>query len=167
MANYLSIIREKAAKPFTFVEVAFMPYCLCSSLSHSGPSGIILAMLNERLLARARAVFLAESVAISDLSERIGEPLILAVEMLVRCNGRVITTGIGKAGIIAHKVAATLCSTGTPGLFLHPSEAVHGDLGIVTESDIVMAFSNSGESDEIQRMLPSLSLIGVPIIAVV
>ena len=124
-------------------------------------------MLNKRLLDRARAVFLAESVAISDLAPRVGPTFITAVEMLVQCKGRVITTGIGKAGIIAHKVAATLSSTGTPALFLHPSEAVHGDLGMVSESDIVLAFSNSGESDELSRMLPSLKYIGAPIVAIV
>jgi arabinose-5-phosphate isomerase len=123
--------------------------------------------MDKRVLARARAVIEAESEAIRALSERFDERFVRAVDMLVGCRGRVVTTGVGKAGIIAHKLAATLSSTGTPALFLHPSEAVHGDLGAVTHEDVLIALSNSGESDEIIRLLPSLAQIGACVIAMV
>lgn len=101
-----------------------------------------------------------EARAILDIAERVGEPFVKAAEWMLRCEGRVIPCGIGKAGDIAKKFSSTLSSTGTPSLFLHPAEALHGDLGMVTEKDIVILFSNSGETEEILRLYPSLREIG-------
>ena len=120
----------------------------------------------EQVLARARAVLETESRAIERLSERLDGRFVQAVDYLLQCRGRVVTTGVGKAGAIARKIAATLASTGTPAHFLHPAEGVHGDLGVITSSDVVIAFSYSGESDEVLRLLPSISQIGARLIAV-
>lgn len=101
-----------------------------------------------------------EARAILDMAERVGEPFVKAAEWMLGCEGRVIPCGIGKAGDIAKKFSGTLSSTGTPSLFLHPAEALHGDLGMVTKKDIVVLFSNSGETEEILRLYPSLREIG-------
>lgn len=122
---------------------------------------------NTRIVERARKVLRAESEAIRALEERVDGQFVRAVEMLVGCRGRVVTTGVGKAGAIARKLAATLASTGTPALYLHPAEGVHGDLGVVTSDDLVLALSYSGESDEVVRLLPTLGRIGACIIALV
>src|SRR5436309_7883083 len=124
-------------------------------------------MSDEQILDRARRVLQAEAAAIRGLEQRLDGRFVEAVQMLVCCRGRVVTTGVGKAGAIARKLAATLSSTGTPALYLHPAEGVHGDLGVVTPEDIVMALSYSGESDEIVRLLPSLARIGATTIAFV
>jgi len=87
------------------------------------------------------------------------------VDLIMNCKGRVVVTGMGKSGHIANKIAATLASTGTPALFLHPAEGIHGDLGMVTKGDLVIALSNSGETEELSRMLPSLKRIGIKIVA--
>jgi len=123
--------------------------------------------MERNVLERARIVLEAEAEAIRALAERLDARVVRAVDLLLGCRGRVVTTGVGKAGIIAHKMAATLASTGTPALFLHPAEGVHGDLGVVMPDDVVVAFSNSGESDEIVRLLPSLRRIGPPLLALV
>ena len=101
------------------------------------------------------------------LASRWDESFSEAVRMLNEAAGRVVVTGMGKSGHIAHKISATLASTGTPSFFLHPAEAIHGDLGMVTEDDVVLAFSNSGETGEIIGILPSLRRIGARLIAVV
>lgn len=120
-----------------------------------------------RILERARRVLEIEADAVHALIDRLGPEFTRAVSMLVGCEGRVVTTGVGKAGAIARKLAATLASTGTPALYLHPAEGVHGDLGVVTGQDIVLALSYSGESDEVVRLLPALSQIGACILALV
>jgi arabinose-5-phosphate isomerase len=117
------------------------------------------------VLERARTVLQAESDAIRALADRLDERFARAVELLLGCRGRVVTTGVGKAGAIARKMAATLASTGTPALFLHPAEGQHGDLGVVTPEDVVIALSYSGESDEVLRLLPALRRIGPCLIA--
>ncbi len=114
----------------------------------------------------ARQVLETEANAIRTLVEQIGEDFLRAVDLVVECSGRVIWTGMGKSGIICRKLAATMSSTGTPSLFLHPAEAIHGDLGMVTESDLVVAISNSGATDEILRLLEILRRLGVPLIAI-
>jgi arabinose-5-phosphate isomerase len=114
----------------------------------------------------ARRVLETEADAIRALVDLIGEDFERAVEMIVGCTGRVVWTGMGKSGIICRKLAATMSSTGTPALFLHPAEAIHGDLGMVTASDIVVAVSNSGATEEILRLLELLRRQGVPLIAV-
>jgi arabinose-5-phosphate isomerase len=113
----------------------------------------------------ARQVLATEAKAIRSLMGRIGHGFDSAVKLVLSCKGRVVVTGMGKPGIVGQKIAATLASTGTPSLFLHPAEALHGDLGKVTADDIVLALSNSGETEEIVRLMPSLKDIGAKIIA--
>lgn len=113
----------------------------------------------------ARQVLLTESEAISRLVEMLGADFEAAVELVVSCTGRVVWTGMGKSGIICHKLAATMRSTGTPALHLHPAEAIHGDLGMVINGDLVVAVSNSGETEEVLRLVEVLKRQGVPLIA--
>ena len=99
------------------------------------------------------------------MADRLGDEFTRAVHLLLDCRGRVVTTGMGKSGAVARKIAGTLASTGTPSLFLHPAEGVHGDLGMVTSGDVVVALSNSGDTEELNAILPALARIDVPIIA--
>ncbi len=112
-----------------------------------------------------RSVLRIEARAILDLIPRLGPEFEKAVELLLRCRGRIIVTGMGKAGLIGRKISATLASTGSPSLSLHPVEALHGDLGMVGRADAVLAISHSGESEEITNLLPFLKQLGVPVIA--
>lgn len=122
--------------------------------------------LDSALLRRsAKNVIETESRAIYALLERIDHDFIAACELMYACNGRVVVTGIGKSGHIARKIAATLASTGTPAFFVHPAEASHGDLGMITPDDVVLALSNSGETDELLIILPVVKRKGVPLIA--
>jgi arabinose-5-phosphate isomerase len=114
----------------------------------------------------ARGVLRAEAAAIEQLCSRIDGDFSEAVERILACSGRVVVTGMGKPGFIAQKISATFASTGTPSLFLHPAEALHGDLGRLVPGDLVLALSNSGETEEILRLLPALKRMGAPIIAV-
>jgi arabinose-5-phosphate isomerase len=116
-------------------------------------------------IEQAKKVLRIEADAIARLIDRLDENFDRAVDLIMNCTGRVVVTGMGKSGHIANKIAATLASTGTPALFLHPAEGIHGDLGMVTKGDLVIALSNSGETDELSRMLPSLKRIGIKIIA--
>ena len=106
-----------------------------------------------------------EAAAVQKLTERIDDEFIAALDCILACKARVIITGMGKSGHVGRKIAATLASTGTPSFFLHPAEAFHGDLGMVTEQDVVIAISNSGESSEIVNILPIIRRIGATIIA--
>ena len=106
-----------------------------------------------------------EAAAVENLISRVDDEFVRAVEEILHCNGRVVVTGMGKSGHVGRKIAATLASTGTPAFFLHPAEAYHGDLGMVTENDIVIAISNSGESSEIVNILSVIRRIGAKIIA--
>ena len=115
----------------------------------------------------AQKVLQMEAEAILDLIPRIDEHFDAAVEMILACQSRVVMTGMGKSGIIAHKISATLASTGTPSFYLHPAEGIHGDLGMVTSDDVVIAMSNSGETGEVLNILPSLRRIGAKLIAMV
>lgn len=112
----------------------------------------------------AKKVLRIEAQAISALIPRIGKSFERAVMMVEKCAGRVIVTGMGKAGLIGRKIAATLASTGTPSMFLHPAEAIHGDLGMVMKNDIVLAISNSGETEEIVKLVATIKKIGSPLI---
>ena len=114
--------------------------------------------------AIAARVLRVEAEAILGLVPKLDARFERAVELLRGCAGRVIVTGIGKSGIIGRKIAATLASTGTPSYFLHPAEGVHGDLGMVARGDVVLALSNSGETDEVLAILPPLKRLGVPIV---
>jgi len=116
-------------------------------------------------IEQAKKVLRIEADAIARLIDRLDENFDMAVDLIMNCKGRVVVTGMGKSGHIANKIAATLASTGTPALFLHPAEGIHGDLGMVTKGDLVIALSNSGETEELSRMLPSLKRIGIKIIA--
>ena len=113
----------------------------------------------------AAEVLEIEARAILKLRERLDESFTRAVKLILACTGRVVVTGMGKSGAIAHKIAATLASTGTPSLFLHPAEGVHGDLGMATRGDLVIVLSHSGETEEIVRILPAFKRLGIPIIA--
>jgi len=106
-----------------------------------------------------------EASALAALSPRLGETFAQAVQAVLASSGRVAVMGMGKSGHVGRKIAATLASTGTPALFVHPAEASHGDLGMVTPQDVVLALSNSGESDELNAVLPVLKRLGVVIIA--
>ncbi|OLC14219.1 MAG: D-arabinose 5-phosphate isomerase [Candidatus Rokubacteria bacterium 13_1_40CM_69_27] len=112
----------------------------------------------------AERVLRLEAEAILALIPRLDERFDRAVDLLFRCTGRVIVTGMGKSGLIGRKIAATLASTGTPAYFLHPAEGVHGDLGMVARGDVMLALSNSGETDEVLAILPPLKRLGVPIV---
>lgn len=112
-----------------------------------------------------RAVIRTEAAAINDLLERIDHNFEQACETILNCKARVVVIGMGKSGHIGNKIAATLASTGTPAFFVHPGEASHGDLGMVTESDVVITLSNSGETSEVLMILPVIKRLGVPMIA--
>jgi arabinose-5-phosphate isomerase len=118
-----------------------------------------------RALALARDVLATEAAAIAGLAERLGGPFVAAVSMILNCRGRVVVSGIGKSGHVARKLAATLASTGTPAFFVHPAEASHGDLGMITPDDVVLMLSNSGETDELMLLTPHLKRQGAAIIA--
>ena len=117
-------------------------------------------------LKLARKVLETEAAAILALIERLDGKFSCAVELLRQCQGRVILTGMGKSGIICRKIAATLSSTGTPSFFLHPAEAIHGDLGVIQGNDVIVALSYSGETDELLRLLEAIRRIGARIIAI-
>jgi arabinose-5-phosphate isomerase len=118
-----------------------------------------------RALALARDVLATEARAIAGLADRLGEPFVAAVALILNCRGRVVVSGIGKSGHIARKLAATLASTGTPAFFVHPAEASHGDLGMITSDDVVLMLSNSGETDELVLLTPHLKRQGASIVA--
>lgn len=119
------------------------------------------------ILDAAKRILEIEAEAIRDLIGRLDGQFERAVRLLHECKGRVVTTGMGKSGIVCKKIAATLASTGTPALFLHPAEAVHGDLGMVTKGDVVLALSNSGETVEILALLERLKRLDIPLISLV
>lgn len=112
------------------------------------------------IIERAKRVLQIEAEAIQRLEERINEDFVRAVEMILTCEGKVVVTGVGKSGIVGKKIASTLASTGTPAFFLHPTEGVHGDLGMLDKRDIVLAISNSGETDELSQILPLIKRYG-------
>lgn len=120
----------------------------------------------DTFLATARRVIRHEADALQTLADGIGDSFADAVEMILAAKGRIIVSGMGKSGHIAHKIAATLASTGTPAQFVHPAEASHGDLGMVTTGDVVLAVSNSGETPELANLLAYTRRFGIPLIGV-
>ena len=120
----------------------------------------------NEIIQTAVQVLQEEATAIESLVTTINDNFIKAVELILTIKGRVIVTGMGKPGYIAHKLSATLMSTGTPSFYLHPAEAIHGDLGSITKDDIIIAISNSGETTEIINILSTIKKIGVPIISI-
>lgn len=123
-------------------------------------------MTDRDLLATGRRVLSAESKALSVMAEHLGDAFVKAVRMLMDCNGRVVITGMGKSGHIARKIAATMASTGTPALFVHPGEASHGDLGMIVGEDVVVALSNSGETAELTDLVAYTRRFSIPLIAI-
>jgi arabinose-5-phosphate isomerase len=117
------------------------------------------------IIKRAKQVLQIEAKAIEQLVGRINEQFVQAVELLLACEGKVVVTGVGKSGIIGQKIASTLASTGTPAFFQHPTEGIHGDLGMLEKKDIVIAISNSGETDELSQILPLIKRYGNKLIA--
>lgn len=120
----------------------------------------------ERIVDRGRRVLRLEQVALGDAIERLDAEFARAVELIRKSTGRVIVAGIGKSGLIARKIAATMTSTGTPAMFMHPTESVHGDLGIVTSQDVAVLLSKSGETQELLPLLEQLTRLGVPCVAI-
>lgn len=131
----------------------------------SAPSSKADAPGAGSLIETGRAVLAAESQAIGGLVDRVDETFERACRLILECRGRVVVVGIGKSGHIAGKIASTLASTGTPAFFVHPGEASHGDLGMITPSDLVIAASNSGETPEIMTILPIIKRMGVKLVA--
>ena len=121
--------------------------------------------MTESCIETAKKVLEIEAKSITDLKNRLGKEIEEAVEILYNCKGRVIVTGMGKSGHIGRKIAATLSSTGTPSYFLHPAESTHGDSGILTREDVVIAISNSGETIELMNLLPLIKRFSVPLIS--
>jgi len=119
----------------------------------------------EQLLELARNTLAIEADAIQAMAQRLDPRFVQAVQLTLSCQGRLVVTGMGKSGHVGRKIAATLASTGTPAMFVHPAEASHGDLGMITRSDVVLAISNSGESEELTAILPLIKRMGVPLIA--
>lgn len=117
-------------------------------------------------LSLARQTFEIEAAAVLALGARAGDEFVQAIALMLACTGRVVVMGMGKSGHIGRKIAATLASTGTPALFVHPAEASHGDLGMIQPADLVLAISNSGESEELVAILPVLSRLGVALVAI-
>jgi len=129
--------------------------------------GASMKLNDQKLKQLGLAVIQVEAKAVAKLSEQIDDNFVKACKLLFACKGRVVVTGMGKSGHIAGKIAATLASTGTPAFFVHPGEAIHGDLGMITRQDVVMALSNSGATEEVLTLLPIIKRLDVPLIAIV
>jgi arabinose-5-phosphate isomerase len=119
----------------------------------------------DKFIALGKAVIETEQTALTELIDRIDDKFVAACNILLQCEGRVVVIGMGKSGHIGNKIAATLASTGTPAFFVHPGEASHGDLGMITNKDVVMVLSNSGETDEVVALLPVIKRLNTPMIA--
>ena len=146
---------SKPSKPRRRTSAPAAPTTVSSSRS---------ALPGQETLKQAAHVLMLEADAISSLIPRLNSDFLRALELLMACTGRVVVTGMGKSGIIGKKISATLTSTGTPSLFLHPAEGIHGDLGMLSRSDVVIALSNSGETEELVRILPVIKRLNVPLI---
>lgn len=133
--------------------------------SDGSPSSPSDGITRQESLAEGRRVLEIEARAVSTLVDRLDDAFVQAVDLLERCEGKVVVCGMGKSGLIGQKIAATLASTGTPSFFLHPAEGVHGDLGMVARRDTVIAISNSGETTELLQLLPYVERMGIPVIA--
>lgn len=121
-------------------------------------------MSDSQLVALGRAVLETEAAAVSALADRVDESFVRACRHMLACRGRIVVTGMGKSGHIGSKIAATLASTGSPAFFVHPGEASHGDLGMITRDDVVLAMSNSGETAELLTIVPLIKRLGVPLV---
>ena len=135
-----------------------MPLAQRSSHASGQPTSFVPIAIESLLI---------QSSALSSLAGTLGDDFDAAVRLILQCRGRVIIAGMGKSGIVGKKIAATLASTGTPAMYLHPGEAIHGDLGMITSHDLVVLISHSGETEEVLKMLPSLKYFGNTIISIV
>jgi len=117
-------------------------------------------------IKEVRRVLEVEAEAIRCLAERVGKEFAQALNLLIECSGKVVVTGMGKSGLVGRKLAATLAGTGTPAIFMHPAEAMHGDIGIISSSDVVIAISKSGETQEVLDLLPAFKREGLKMIAI-
>jgi arabinose-5-phosphate isomerase len=122
-------------------------------------------MSNQQFILSGQRTVAMETQAVNDLHDRVDGSFVIACETLLACEGRVIVTGMGKSGHIGNKIAATLASTGTPAFFVHPGEASHGDLGMITKNDVVLALSNSGNTAEVITLLPLIKRLGIPLVS--
>jgi len=122
-------------------------------------------MSNQQFISSGQRTVAMETQAVNDLHDRVDGSFVIACETLLACEGRVIVTGMGKSGHIGNKIAATLASTGTPAFFVHPGEASHGDLGMITKNDVVLALSNSGNTAEVITLLPLIKRLGIPLVS--
>src|ERR1035437_9542846 len=120
---------------------------------------------DQKLRELGLAVIQVETQAIAALADQINDDFVVACKLMFSCKGRIVVTGMGKSGHIGRKIAATLASTGTPAFFVHSGEASHGDLGMITRQDVVLALSNSGETEELLTILPIIKRLGVSLIA--
>ena len=120
---------------------------------------------NGSSLAEGRRVLAIEARAVQALIDRLDDQFNKAVELLFQCKGKVVVSGMGKSGLVGQKIAATMASTGTPAFFLHPAEGIHGDLGMVGRNDVLIAISNSGETQEILQLLPYVERVGIPVVS--
>lgn len=125
-----------------------------------------IAVDSVAILRRARSVLATEAAAIAAVEARVGQAMVAAVQTILMARGRVVVTGIGKSGHVGRKLAATLASTGTPAFFVHPAEASHGDMGMITADDVVIALSNSGEVAEVNALLTPIKRVGAKIVAI-
>lgn len=121
---------------------------------------------SPELINSAKEVFDIEANSILKLKERLGDDFVKAIDIIYSSKGKVVVTGMGKSGLVGRKIASTLCSTGTPAVFLHPAESTHGDSGIISRNDVVIAISNSGETQELLNLLPLIMRFGVPLIGI-
>jgi arabinose-5-phosphate isomerase len=135
-------------------------------MTKSRKNAAVRAAKDHPAIAEAKRVLEVEAAAIVGLIDHLDHTFVEVVELINASNGRVISMGLGKSGIICKKISATLASTGTPSFFLHPAEALHGDLGMIVRGDVVLAVSNSGESEELVRLLPSIKRIGAEMVAI-
>ncbi len=122
--------------------------------------------MDDKIIESALRTIRIEKEALDNLEKSIDKQFVKAVKTIYGSKGKVIVTGIGKSGQVAHKIASTLSSTGTPAVYLHPADALHGDLGIISQEDVVIAISNSGETSEILSLIPYVKFVGVPLIAI-
>lgn len=129
-------------------------------------SNLTRSLTHEQYILTAVEAIATEKSALSLLIEQIDDRFAQACDTILGCQGRVVVTGMGKSGLIGRKIAATFASTGTPSFFMHPGEAGHGDLGMVVKGDVLIAISNSGESDEIRTLLPVVKRLGIPLISI-
>jgi arabinose-5-phosphate isomerase len=156
----LQTLESRAQNLFVFMK--FPPYIkyMLKEAPRREPSK------DATLLASGRYVLIAESAALTTLAEHLGASFIMAIRLLMECKGRVVVSGMGKSGHIGRKIAATLASTGTPSLFVHPGEASHGDLGMIVANDVVIALSNSGETAELTDLVAYTRRFSIPLIAI-